>query len=128
MLRTVPGLCAVCHREPHGFGWFDAGLPVADRRRDSRRHALCSRRCQDICHGRRGMIDSTPNEQAALAGGGEAAGAFLEGLGKSDLARLSVDEWRTLIEVIVTGYCEALQALAAKDQRRLDSLAEEVPF
>jgi hypothetical protein len=74
------------------------------------------------------MIDPTPNEQAAMAAGGEAAGAYLESLGQSDLARLSVEEWRTLIEVIVTGYCEALQALAAKDQRRLDNLADEVPF
>jgi len=74
------------------------------------------------------MIDPTPNEQAAMAAGGEAAGAYLESLGQSDLARLSVEEWQTLIEVIVTGYCEALQALAANDRRRLDNLADEVPF
>ena len=74
------------------------------------------------------MIDPTPNEQAAMAAGGEAAGAYLESLGQSDLARLSVEEWQTLIEVIVTGYCEALQALAAKDRQKLDSLADEVPF
>ena len=74
------------------------------------------------------MIDPTPNEQAAMAAGGKAAGAYLESLGQSDLARLSVEEWRTLIEVIVTGYCEALQALATQDRQKLDSLADEGPF
>ena len=29
------GLCAVCRREPRGFGWFDANFPVADPRRDT---------------------------------------------------------------------------------------------
>lgn len=74
------------------------------------------------------MIDPTPNEQTAMAAGGEAAGAYLESLGQSDLARLSVEEWRTLIEVIVTGYCEALQALAIKDRQKLDRLVDEVPI
>ena len=43
-----PGLCAVCHREPRGFGWFDATYRFADPRRDFSRRRLCSRACQDI--------------------------------------------------------------------------------
>lgn len=74
------------------------------------------------------MIDPTPNEQAALHAGGAAAGAYLETLGKSDLARLSVEEWRTLIETVVTGYCDALRDLAARDGSRLDAMTPEVPF
>ena len=49
-----------------------------DPRRDRTRRRLCSRTCQDICHRRRGMIDPTPNEQAAMAAGGDAAGEYLE--------------------------------------------------
>ena len=74
------------------------------------------------------MIDPTPNEQAALAAGGDAAGAYLEGLGKSDLATLSQPEWRQLIEIVVTGYCDTLRELAAKDRDRLDAMAERIPF
>ena len=74
------------------------------------------------------MIDPTPNEQAALAAGGDAAGAYLEGLGKSDLAPLSQPEWRQLIEIVVTGYCDTLRELAAKDRDRLDAMAERIPF
>ena len=123
-----PGLCAVCRREPRGFGWFDATLSLRDPRRDTTRRRLCSRTCQDICHRRRGMIDPTPNEQAAMAAGGDAAGEYLESLGKSDLATLSPAEWRQLIEIVVTGYCDTLRELAGQDRDRLDGMAERIPF
>jgi len=74
------------------------------------------------------MIDPTPNEKAAMEVGGEAGGAYLEELGKSDLAILSPDEWRMLIEVIVTGYCDTLRALADNDQEKLDGMTDKVPF
>ena len=121
-------LCAVCHREPRGFGWFDATHRVADPRRDRTRRRLCSRTCQDICHRGRGMIDPTPNEQAAMTAGGDAGGAYLESIGKSDLAALTSAEWRQLIEIVVTGYCDTLRELAAQDRDRLDGMAERIPF
>ena len=67
------------------------------------------------------MIDPTPNEEAALAAAGAAAGDYLESLGRADLAALSVAEWQTLIEVIVTGYCDRLRDLAARDTERLEA-------
>jgi hypothetical protein len=128
MRRPDTGLCAVCRREPRGFGWFDAAFRVSDPRRDTSRRWFCSRVCQDICHRRRGMIDPTPNEQAAMEAGGAAGGELLESLGKTDLARLTVEEWRAFIEAVVTGYCDALRDLAARDRSRLDEMAPEVPF
>ncbi len=80
--------CAVCHREPRGWGWFDARFRVSDPRRDTSRRDLCSRVCQDICHRRSGMIDPTPNETAAMVEGGKACGAYLESLDRTDLALL----------------------------------------
>jgi hypothetical protein len=74
------------------------------------------------------MIDPTPNENAAMEAGGRAGGEYLEHLAKSDLARLSEDEWRQLIEIIVTGYCDALRELATRDRSRLDGMAEGAPF
>ena len=121
-------LCAVCRREARGFGWFDAGFKVLDPRRDRTRRRLCSRTCQDICHRSRGMIDPTPNEQAAMAAGGDAADEYLESLGKSDLATLSPAEWRQLIEIVVTGYCDTLRGLAGQDRSRLDGMAEGIPY
>jgi len=74
------------------------------------------------------MIDPTPNEQVAMAAGGNAAGNYLESLGKSDLARLTQEEWRRLIEIVVTGYCDTLRELAARDRCRLDAVSERTPF
>ena len=121
------GLCAVCRREPRGFGWFNAWLTVDNPGRDQSYRELCSKLCQDLCHRRRGMIDPTPNERAAMAHGGAMAGEYLDSLGKTDVAQLSVEEWHTLIEVIVTGYCDHLRDLAGHDRDRLDDMIERVP-
>ena len=74
------------------------------------------------------MIDPTPNERAAILHGSAMAGEYLDGLGKSDLALFSSEEWQTLLEFIVTGYCDRLRDLAGRDRGRLDGMADEVPF
>ena len=74
------------------------------------------------------MIDPTPNETTPMVEGGKAGGAYLESFGRTDLALLTEDEWDTFVEVIVTGYCDYLRELAAKDCARLDHLTPEVPF
>jgi Family of unknown function (DUF6511) len=73
------------------------------------------------------MIDPTPNERAAMANGGVMAGEYLDSLGKTDLAQLSVEEWHTLIEVIVTGYCDHLRDLAGQDRNRLHNMEDTMP-
>ena len=74
------------------------------------------------------MIDPTPNEIEAMATGGQMGGEYLESIGKSDLATLSEEEWALFLDAIVTGYCDHLRALAAKDRTRLDAMVPEVPF
>ena len=74
------------------------------------------------------MIDPTPNERAAVLHGAEMAGEYLDSLGRTDLAQLSVEEWHMLIEVIVTGYCDHLRFLAGQDRSRLASMEAAVPF
>jgi hypothetical protein len=74
------------------------------------------------------MIDPTPNETEAMTVGGQEGGAFLESIGKSDLATLSATEWDQFIDVVVTGYCDHLRELAARDRIRLDGMVPEVPF
>ena len=74
------------------------------------------------------MIDPTPNEAEAMTVGGQMGGEYLESIGKSDLATLSETEWDRFIDAIVTGYCDHLRALAAKDCARLGVMTPEVPF
>jgi hypothetical protein len=74
------------------------------------------------------MIDATPNERAAMAHGGAMGGEYLDSLGRTDLARLSVEEWHTFIEAIVTGYCDHLRELASHDRRRLHNMEDTPPF
>ena len=105
-------ICDVCRRESRGFGWFNAGFPVSDRRRDQIRKWFCSMHCQAICHRRKGMIDPTKHELAAMESAVPMAGAYIESLGKTDLMTFSTDEFTTLIEVIVTAYTDRLRELA----------------
>jgi hypothetical protein len=74
------------------------------------------------------MIDPTPNEKAAMDHGGRMAGEYLESIGKTDLLRLSLEEWNTFIECVVTGYCDCLRELAANDGQRLEGMKEGMPF
>lgn len=60
------------------------------------------------------MIDPTPNEKQALSDAGKLAGEYLDYLKKTDIADLTPEEYDTLIEVVVTGYLESMQTLAAK--------------
>jgi hypothetical protein len=73
------------------------------------------------------MIDPTPNEKAAFVGGGERGGEYLDSIGKTHLERLDREEWLTFVEAIVTGYCDHLRELAARDEEYL-RLQPEVPF
>ena len=74
------------------------------------------------------MIDPTPNEIAAMQAGGQLAGEYLESIGKSDLITLTTEEWSTLIEVVVTGYCDTLRELAGSDRDRLEGMTAGVPY
>ncbi len=74
------------------------------------------------------MIDATPNERAAIAHGGAMGGEYLESLGRTDLAGLSVAEWQIFVEVVVTGYCDRLRDLAGQDRERLARTVEGAPF
>ena len=74
------------------------------------------------------MIDPTPNEQDAMPHAGELGGEYLDSIAKSDLATLSLKEWSTFIEVIVTGYCDHLRDLAARDDEHIRAMQERVPF
>lgn len=77
---------------------------------------LCSPECARIFMTRPADLDF--NEKAAVAKGGEAAGAYLEQIGITDLARLSETQWETFCQTLFSATCADLQ-------RQAD---DEIPF
>ena len=61
------------------------------------------------------MIDSTPQEQAAMKQAAAMAGEYLESLPGTDLATFTVEQFMTLIEVVVTGYLNEMARLQIDD-------------
>ena len=61
------------------------------------------------------MIDPNPHETNALAAAGRAGGAYVESIGKTDLATWTEQEWATLIDVIVTSFQDFLREAYADD-------------
>ncbi|MBF0160028.1 MAG: hypothetical protein HQL58_10960 [Magnetococcales bacterium] len=68
------------------------------------------------------MIDPTERELAAMQAAGPLAGEYIESLGKTDLALFTLEEFITLIQVIITAYLEA------KCQLDLANRLDDVPF
>lgn len=84
--------CHVCQRAARGFGFHKP--PSAPRHYCSMEHLK--------------MRDPNKQEQDALKNAGAMAGEYLDSIGKTDLATLTVEEWNTFIECAVTGFVEHL--------------------
>ena len=61
------------------------------------------------------MLNPNTHELAALQAAGQAGGAYVEALAKTDLATWSPEEWAHLVDVIVTGFQDALRTAYADD-------------
>jgi len=83
---------------------------------------FCSPWCMDALSESKIMIDPTPYEQAAMEHAGNMAGEYLDALGKTDLAKLTPEEWATLINVTCTGYIEHIQQEMGRLEANLDYL------
>lgn len=92
--------CDVCRR---------AGGVVTVSVAGGRIRTFCSTDCAriDMAH------DATPVEAEAIAKGGEKAGAYLEGIGKTDLARLTGPEWAEFCRILFVATCEDLKRQAS---------------
>ena len=123
------GLCAVCRREPRGFGWFNANLSVGNPGRDHSYRQLCSQSLPGPLSPEARHDRSDP-ERARRDGARRRHGAasISTASARPIWRSSSVEEWHTLIEVIVTGYCDHLRDLAGHDRNRLDGMSERVPF
>ncbi len=57
------------------------------------------------------MVDPSEHEQAALEAASAAGGAYLETLGKTDMARMTPDEWMGFLDAVVSGFQDKLAEL-----------------
>lgn len=121
----MPGLCPICRRECRGlqFNPKPTGMSGGVIRACSPRHLELAK----------SMIDPTEHEQEAMVHAGEMGGEYLDHLGKTDLAGMSEEEWRTFVEAICTGYVEKLSEIAdrldhAAGQLRRKVMGSDIPF
>lgn len=98
--------CAICRRDARGFLFVPKAAPVA---------RLCSRHCQQLIARRKGMLDPNIHERNALNDAGQAGGAFVEALAKTDLAAWTAGEWSQLVDVIVTAFQDSLRTAYADE-------------
>lgn len=112
--------CRACRKiTPRLKQWI---APSGDR--------FCSGWCMDAFSGKKIMIDPTDIEQRAMDHAGAQAGEYLDALGKTDLAKMSAEEWATLINVVCSGYVEHLQKEIGRietDLRYLRGQIEPIP-
>jgi hypothetical protein len=103
---TPPYPCAVCNRGSAGFAFSAPGAHAAPA-------FFCSMHCSEVWMvAHRNKIVLTRDETTAALAGGKAAGAYIEQLGRTDMARLSRVEWAEFCERLTRGYLEELQRQA----------------
>jgi hypothetical protein len=84
--------------------------------------ALPGEKLQARRTGERLMIDPTERELVAMRAAGPKAGEYIESLGKTDMAIFTVEEFTTLIQVIVSAY------QAAKTEFDINNTWDDIPF
>lgn len=94
--------CAVCCRA--------SGAVAIDIR--GRGHArFCSLECSEVWMKRRPQAH---DEEKAIAAGGAEAGAYLESIGKTDLAAMTPEEWREFCKRLFEATCADLKRQASE--------------
>jgi hypothetical protein len=90
-----PGPCFICKREARAALYYKT-------------LAVCLT-CAPHSLGGELMIKTTETETEALEAGGAKAGAFLDSIGKTDLAELSEGEWATFLAEVLDGYSDHMR-------------------
>lgn len=61
------------------------------------------------------MFDLTDTENEAIEAGGAAAGAYLDTIGKTDLAELTPEQWHRFLGTFLAGYSGKMRAAAKEN-------------
>jgi hypothetical protein len=78
----------------------------------------CSIECGALFIAAKGQPKMEQFEREAIMSGGAKAGAYLDSIGKSDLATMTREEWATFCETLWREACDALRKRAE----------DEIPF
>lgn len=99
--------CAICGRASRGFVF------IARWRPDRESYPACSIRCLDILAlEQKNVFKLNHYENQAIEAASDRAGEYLDGLGKTDLAMMTPEEWRTLLETVFIAATGTIQRLA----------------
>ena len=104
-----PTVCAVCHRYAVWLGYPAVHRPIW----------LCD---NNGCLAAAKKVYEMPNpaledyERGAVLEAGEAAGAYLEEIGCTDLAALRAEQWREFLRRIVVGFEHAMRRKILNDE------------
>lgn len=103
--------CAVCGRAGRGYGFI-----VRWGANKGQTLPACSMRCLDIIalEGRN-MFKLNHFENQAIDAASDKAGAYLEKIGKIDLATLSAEEWYELLKTVFVASTAEIQRLTDED-------------
>lgn len=103
-MTGLPGYpCPVCNR---------AGGAVTVSIQGQKLQQFCSLKCARTAMSEKPV---TPNEQAALKTGGQAAGRYLEQIGQTDLRHLTKDQWTTFCTTLFQATCADMRKQADDD-------------
>lgn len=111
-VRTI---CGVCAGQGEGFAYSPPGRP------DAEILWTCSAAdCREIARNTHHMTQERFNriEAMAVEESGNVAGQFLDGLGKTDLATMTREEWDIFCRTMIDGYRTALR----------ETMKDEAPF
>lgn len=100
--------CSVCQRAARGYGYRNPANPFAAS------FSACSMRCLSIIHNYQKagiMFDLHHYEKQALGVASQAAGEYLDEIGKTDLATMTGDEWDSLISLVFVKAAAEIQRL-----------------
>lgn len=79
------------------------------------------------------MTDMDDNETEAMRHAGDMGGEYLDHLGKTDLAELSLEEWETFVGAVCSGFSEKMlelaeQAYGVGKALKAKVTADDVPY
>lgn len=104
-----PADCWVCRRMSDGLG---LGPPDHDKWNKNPRWVCAD--CVAIGKELRMVRNLNPYEMTARRDAGDKAGEYLDGIGKTDLADMTEEEWLTFLKTVIGEFGESLRRQVAE--------------
>jgi hypothetical protein len=103
LVNDLVGVCFICKRRHDNLG-----VSASERHpvKWACKPCLNSTNLKKVYHMR---LDAY--EQQALEDGGNAGGAFLDEIGKTDLASLDEHEWSRFLGIVLQGYADSMREI-----------------